>query len=340
MLTVFIVLFLLPVHAYQQQHYNALHHLTHPGTDPTLTYNTTTTPTTTESPTISTATPSSYDIIYPTAYPTSGPTTLAPTSPPTTGAPTGITGNPVTYHNGLALFPIPSLYILFYGNWTIQAPGAIDIINEWASNLNGSSIMNILSNYYYSSGGTLIQGTNQTNYLGYIHNQTYPYGTSMASGTPLTMVTDLIKSGVWSYSANHAYMFVFSQDVSYSVICSGYCGLHGAAFDSSVGGYINMGFIGSCNSGCAVPSSPNTNQRADNVLNIVWHELIETVTDPRGSGGWYDSNSEEIADLCQHQYGTTYTGVNGQQANVHLGTKDYILQELWTLVGTGSCSIS
>jgi hypothetical protein len=48
-----------------------------------------------------------------------------------------------------------------------------------------------------------------------------------------------------------------------------------------------------------------------------------------------------MADKCAWNFGTTYKAPNGALANVHLGTRDYLVQQLWLpSKNGGSCALS
>jgi hypothetical protein len=82
------------------------------------------------------------------------------------------------------------------------------------------------------------------------------------------------------------------------------------------------------------------------MVNTIAHELFEAVTDPvvydpvTGRfryAGWYDDETgTEAADLCAWQFGTTTT----TNFNVNIGSRQYLLQQLWANDGVGRCALS
>ncbi len=106
------------------------------------------------------------------------------------------------------------------------------------------------------------------------------------------------------------------------------------------------------------PSSPG-HPVVDKMVNLLWHELSEALSDPVGGGYGVAGQkadgtqfTKEIADLCegpeaqdtaatipiaQVQLDLDYTVANGAPANVHLGTHDYLLQSNWQHVDNGGC---
>ena len=63
------------------------------------------------------------------------------------------------------------------------------------------------------------------------------------------------------------------------------------------------------------------------MASIISHELEEAVTD-LDLNAWYDRRGYENADKCAWTFGTTYTS-GGALANVHLGSRDYLIQRNW-----------
>ena len=134
-----------------------------------------------------------------------------------------------------------------------------------------------------------------------------------------------------------------SSDVNEtSGFCTQYCGWHDHATIS--GSDIKYGFVGNpdrCPSSCESYSSntPNGNAGADGMASIISHESDEAVTDP-DLNAWYDTRGYENADKCAWTFGTTYHTSNGAVANVHLGSRDFLIQRNWKNAGSGGCVLS
>jgi hypothetical protein len=75
------------------------------------------------------------------------------------------------------------------------------------------------------------------------------------------------------------------------------------------------------------------------MASIISHELEEAVTDP-DLNAWYDRRGQENADKCAWTFGTQYTTGNGAKANVHLSTRDYLIQQNWVNANGGYCAMS
>lgn len=65
--------------------------------------------------------------------------------------------------------------------------------------------------------------------------------------------------------------------------------------------------------GCDTGQSPNGNGAADAVVSPLSHELNESITDPEVSHGkiaWQDRYGDEVADLCNFEFGTPIGSTN------------------------------
>ncbi|PYT19407.1 MAG: hypothetical protein DMG59_00390, partial [Acidobacteria bacterium] len=81
------------------------------------------------------------------------------------------------------------------------------------------------------------------------------------------------------------------------------------------------------------------NAGADGMASIIAHELEEATTDP-DLNAWYDVRGYENADKCAWTFGTTYATANGSTANMHLGTRDFLIQRNWVNAAGGYCAKS
>lgn len=80
---------------------------------------------------------------------------------------------------------------------------------------------------------------------------------------------------------------------------------------------------------CATGQNPNNND-ADDTLNSVDHEHIETITDPDVATGWYHQNTAgEIGDLCNFRFGAA-KGAVGEMYNQTINGHHYYIQTEWS----------
>lgn len=234
----------------------------------------------------------------------------------------------ILYHGG-PLIQTPVAYIIWYGNWN-QANGSDNaagqqIVRDFLTNVGGSPYFLINTSYStngYNITGQVIKGSETT--------VSYPNGSSLTDASIQTIVNNAITSGSLPYDANGVYFVLTSSDVTEtSGFCTQYCGWHTAGTPSA--GHIRYSFVGNANrclSACAAQStSPNGNAGVDGMLSVIAHELEEAVTDPDPRSGWADSTGAENADKCAWTFGHyQYQTANGSWANMHLGTRDYLIQ--------------
>jgi hypothetical protein len=235
----------------------------------------------------------------------------------------------ISYHNG-PLMRTPVAYIIWYGNWN-QANGSDNaagqqIVRDFLTNVGGSPYFLINTSYSagaYNITGQVIKGSETT--------VAYPNGSSLGDATIQTIVNNAITSGSLPYDANGVYFVLTSSDVAEtSGFCTNYCGWHTAGTPSA--GHIRYSFVGNakrCLSACAAQGtvSPNSNPGVDGMISVIAHELEEAVTDPDPRSGWVDIQGAENADKCAWTFGHyQYQTGNGSWANMHLGTRDYLIQ--------------
>lgn len=263
------------------------------------------------------------------------------TNPRRGGAPTqgGTTStSKITYHNG-PLIRTPVVYIIWYGNWNqgngSDTPAGQQIVRDFVGSIGGSPYF--LINTSYSAGsfnitGSVIRGSETTD--------AYSRGTRLTDANILTIVNSAISSGRLPYDANGVYFVLTSSDVNErSGFCTQYCGWHTAG--SATGGHVRYSFVGNANrclSSCAAQTtSPNGNAGVDGMISVLAHELEEATSDP-DLNAWYDSSGAENADKCAWTFGHfQYQVGNGSWANMHLGSRDYLIQRnlYHNLNGTG-----
>jgi hypothetical protein len=247
-------------------------------------------------------------------------------------------GYGISYHGGPVMLGTVNAYFIWYGNWSGNS--ATTILTDFASSLGGSSWWNINSTYTNSSGTHI---SNSFNYAGST-TDSYSQGTALSDAQIQTIVSSAITGGKLPKDTNGIYFVLTSSDVNAtSGFCTQYCGWH---THGTIGGSdIKYSFVGNpdrCPSACEdqSASSPNSNPGADGMASILAHEAAEATTDP-DLNAWYDSKGYENADKCAWTFGTTYSAANGSLANIHLGSRDYLIQRNWANVSpSGKCTMS
>ena len=243
-------------------------------------------------------------------------------------------GNGIFYHGGPVMLGTVNVYYIWYGNWSGNS--ATNILTDLANNIGGSPYFNINTTYY--------NGSNQhvSNSVAYAGSTTdnYSRGTTLTDSGVQGVVADAINSGRLPKDTNGVYFVLTSQDVNESSgFCTQYCGWH--THGTIAGSDIKYSFVGNaarCISSCAAQTiGPNGNPGADGMASVVSHELEEAATDP-DLNAWYDRQGAENADKCAWTFGTTFSS-GGALANVHLGTRDFLIQRNWVNAAGGYCSM-
>jgi hypothetical protein len=147
--------------------------------------------------------------------------------------------------------------------------------------------------------------------------------------------------------ATGIYFVVTATDVTIPGFCNSFCAYHANSSTIVTGLDIKYSLIpdptqacAGCDGNVAIYNqtiTPNGDLGGDEMTDSIMHELSEAVTDPDGSA-WYTRRGAENGDLCNFKYGTTYTAPNGAIANAHLGSRDYLIQEIWENTGAGFCA--
>jgi hypothetical protein len=243
---------------------------------------------------------------------------------------------PIAYHGGPVMLGTINAYYIWYGNWSGNS--ATTILADFASSLGGSPYFNINTTYYNGSGTHI---SNSVALAG-TATDSYSRGTSLSDSGIFGVVTDAIAGARLPFDTNGVYFVLTSADVTASSgFCTKYCGWH--THGSFSGADLKYSFVGNpdrCPSSCsAQTTSPNGNAGADGMASIIAHELEEAATDP-DLNAWYDRRGYENADKCAWKFGTTYRTANGSLANMKLGGKDYLIQQNWLNVGSGSCALA
>ncbi len=276
---------------------------------------------------------------------------------PPIGAPTGTNG--IAYNGGPVMTGTVRLYYIFYGAWLGDT--APSILTDLGKSIGGSPYFAINATYF-DGNGNHVSGEVQ---LSKSINDSFSMGKTLDHTGVKAVVTKAIKSGALPSDESGVYFVLTSADVAESSLtpsvdgsfCGelgpaerGYCGFH----DSVVvdGRIIKLAFVGNgarCPSAC-IPAvnrtiSPNGNPGADGMASVLARELSKTVTDPepRTNPAWKNPPSSplENGDLCAQSYGDEFpspTGTSGR-ANVHLGARDYLLQQNHINQLGGSCGL-
>lgn len=119
---------------------------------------------------------------------------------------------------------------------------------------------------------------------------------------------------------NSIYAVITYKDVNVNGFCSNLCGYHTGRK------IIFVGDPSRCGGGCGSDPGINNDFSADGVINVLSHEISETITDPYFDG-WYDDNGAENGDKCAWQFGNVYT--DHGRYNLVTSQGRYLIQMNW-----------
>jgi len=268
---------------------------------------------------------------------------------------TVVTGNGMNYHGGPVLKGPVAIYDILYGSWVNGGPrssdngGTINLIETWIGNPttgNDNDRWEKINSTY---------GDNTGNVLGHA-TLTKDAFDNFSAGTTLStnnnslqgVVARAINTGGLPLNANAVYFVLATSEVTATTgtaaYCSQFCGFH--AHTTINGVDIKYAFIGNpdrCPSACEpqFPVSPNQNPAADAMVNVMAHELVESISDP-DLNAWFDSAGQENADKCVFKYGPVQFDASGAKYNQTItGTAiglHWLIQMNWENSRGGGCS--
>jgi len=260
----------------------------------------------------------------------------------------GSTG--ISYHGGPVLQGGTNVVAIYWSSGRIYnggptAPstgaGSADnsLVGYFLNHLGGSTYFNINTTYTDGSGRAIV---NQVNYTSYWANDVNaPSGTqSVSDSQMLSMLASGFSSGAIQYNSSTLYLIFTAGAVNLGGgFGTQYCAYHGyGTVNGQTVRYAAMpydyAYPSACTNGTA---AANGDPGADYEVNTIAHETEETTTDEL-LNAWYDVRGNENADKCAWNFGSTYVGAGGGVANIHVGTKDFLVQQNWVNAGSGGCA--
>jgi hypothetical protein len=244
----------------------------------------------------------------------------------------------VDYHDGFIKTGTSNVYLIWYGNWS-GSPAARQILPELVASLGGSSYWRT-STLYPNGGG--VRPSGGVVFSGEAFDVAYSHGAVLAPTDVDDLVAKTILGGQLPLDQNGMYLVLASADVSTPGYATSFCAFHRAV--GLVGAQVAFAFIidpTRAPTACAPQMlGPNGTLGADAMASLMTAELFDIVTDGYNPGGYYDRLGLEPASKCAWSYGAIYTAPNGAKANVKLGGRDYLLQQLWVPgKSSGSCEM-
>jgi hypothetical protein len=240
-------------------------------------------------------------------------------------------GTGIQYHGGPVMLGTVNVYYIYYGNWTGSTlTTAQSLLSTYAQSIGGTPYHNIETTYF--------NGSNQHVSNSVAFGRSFTVGSPFGNNISDSQLTQIVQS-VNPTDTNGVYFVLTSPEVNEtSGFCTQYCGFHTRA---TINGHdIKYSFVGDgarCPSACsAQTTTPNGNLDADEMANVITHEMEEAISDP-DLNAWFDRNGNENGDKCNFNFGATFTTSNGAQANQTFGGRNWLIQQNWINSGSGGC---
>jgi hypothetical protein len=231
-----------------------------------------------------------------------------------------------------------NLYYIWYGNWSGNA--AISILEDLGRSIGGTSYLDILTSYHDAAGNPIRNAVTLSDEV-YIDSSSASWrGTSLTGYDPGNIVSDVLASHRFPSDGNGLYVVLTAPEVRVQDFGTHDCGFHGHLAGTPAIKYAFVGNgsqINSCIFGFGNQNAPNGDAAADYMASVLSHELAEAMASATGFG-WLDVTGAELGDKCLLAFGTVSTNSSGKLTNMHLGTRDYLIQGLWINGPHGMCS--
>ena len=256
---------------------------------------------------------------------------------------TNCNGTPcdINYNGGPVFEKAPTVYIIWYGNWSAKDKSIIDYYFE---HLGGTTQEKINTTYSDKTGKHILNAVSHSTKDDYHDN--YSLGKSLSGDSQIqTIVANAIKGKHLPSDTNGIYFVLTYKDVTDAGFCSQFCGYHGPSTSIVSGKVMHYSMVGDpdqCPTGCETSvvlgdhgkgGSPNEDPGADGATAIMWHEFSESSSDPEVNlnTAWAGNFCGESGDCCAWLFGTVKTDKNGNYYTNTVGTKNYVMQEMLQL---------
>jgi hypothetical protein len=269
-----------------------------------------------------------------------------PLADPTTTVGSG----PVDYHGGQVMHTTTTYAIYWVPSGFSVDPSYESLINRYftdvaAASGSNSNVYSVATQYYDNTAAISYKSTFGGSYV-----DPDPFPANGCSEASVCLTDDQLQAEIqtvlthegWHGSASNMFFLMTPNGVASCIDSSGsvcstntFCAYHSAFFGSNGEAviYANEPYVGTI-SDCT-PSRvgqqgfPNDHD-ADAAINAISHEHNETISDPLGDAWWADDGqSDEIADLCLGDFGSTPLGTaaNGQPYDQLINGNPYSVQE-------------
>jgi hypothetical protein len=254
---------------------------------------------------------------------------------------------PLIYQGGPVMHN-PAAYVIFWlpsGYHFENGTGASDstyesLVTRFLGDLSGSSYLSITSQYPDNSLGS---PSDTVRFGGsWIDDTPYTYaGENLSDFAFPNEIMHAINVNKWPEGTNNIYFLFTAENVLPQLLENGICAYHSFFTDPNSNQNVVWANIPDVpQSGCELSTStPNFDQIADSSINLVSHELFESITDPLISA-WIDSNGNEIGDKCAWTFGPQVGNSTLEpNADIELNGHYYRVQQEWSNA-LNACTLS
>jgi len=247
----------------------------------------------------------------------------------------------ILYHGGPILPGTVPLYVIYYGNFGTPATvNTQSIVNDFLSGVGDTPQYNVNTTYCEASTTACSEGQQPVSgsldfSTAHIFYDNGSQGTQISSGDVIRILQHAFQNG-FSTVDDAVYFVITAPDVKVSGFCTSFCAYHSKSASVVTGHTIHYALVPDPSQKCTAcdgnfslgdTATPNGDAGADEMVDSIFHELSESVTDP-DLNAWYTSNGEENGDLCNYNYGATSLQ-GGIHYNVSWNGRNFLIQLLW-----------
>ena len=277
--------------------------------------------------------------------------------------------SPINYYGGKVMINPIDIYFIYYGDWSKNKQTQV-ILEDLITNLGASDYWKINAQYYQIGSGInrnlpngikpdILQdsGIDSSDIklyatsiikLAKTFNVEYTHGKSISESEIQLIIAETLLSNNLQPNENSIYIVLTSGDVNeggWWGFGALYCAYHSRVSVNGIN--IKYAFVGDMSlrfeDACSVRSayeesgfanSPNGDWSADEMASTLIHELSEISNDPDPFIpyiAWQNADGYESADNCAWVYSQLYITNNNSVANVRIGNRDFLIQELWDI---------
>jgi len=242
-------------------------------------------------------------------------------------------GSNLQYNGGPVMTGTTNVYAIFWEPTGNVSSTYHSLIERYFTDVGGTGLYKNNTQYTDSSGNA---PSNTTLAGSWVDSTAYPESPLLDSDIQ-NEVSRAQSANGWTSSVDNIF-FVFTEagqdlcaDSSQTQCASNtFCAYHNFFGSNTIYAAMPYAASFSCNGG----QGPNSDQAADETINVTSHEQMEAATDPL-LNAWTDSSGQEIGDKCAWTFGSLNTDGSNANWNGH----PYLVQEEWDNAQSG-CVLS